>query len=271
MQTAIRVEGWAHQLLNRTPAHLTEYGCELFGSFFNFFVGLSMVTLNFGTGWTEHWIPSPSVRLLINGLVYAGSGSLFAISPLGKLSGAHINPSMSLAMFFRGKMHFRDLVGYVVAQMIGETLGAALLVLVWGKYAANIQNGMTLPASGVPIWIPFLAEMLLTFALVFGVFLFTDHQFLIKWTPLMAWILIAVMVWQEAPLSGTSLNPARSFGPALVSWNWEYHWLYWIAPLSGASLAALLYQWTSDGSSHRSGKLCHASKYRSIFKLEGMR
>ena len=266
METGTRARKSPHQILNGTPAHLTEYLCELFGSCFNFFVGLSMVTLNFGTHFTEHWVPSNSLRLLINGLVYAGSGSLFAISPLGKLSGAHINPSMSLAFYLSGKMHLGDLVGYIISQMIGQTLGAVLLVLFWGKYAASISNGMTLPEAGFPLWLPFLAEVILTFALVFGVFIFASNKALSKWTPLMTWILIATMVWQEAPLSGTSLNPARSFGPALVSWSWEFHWIYWVAPLLGSVLAVLLFRFAAYELRLHTGKLCHAPLYRSIFK-----
>jgi aquaporin Z len=238
------------------------------GSCFNFFVGLSMVTLNFGTHFTEHWIPSSSGRLLINGLVYAGSGSLFAISPLGKLSGAHINPSMSLAFYLKGKMHLLDLLGYILSQLVGQALGAALLVMVWGKYASRIHNGMTLPEGGLPLWMPLTAEIILTFLLVFAVFVFTSNKTLSKWTPLMTWMLIAVMVWQEAPLSGTSLNPARSFGPALMSWFWQDQWIYWVAPLTGAAIAALLFRFGAYEMKLHTGKLCSAPNYRSIFKLD---
>jgi hypothetical protein len=84
--------------------------------------------------------------------------------------------------------------------------------------------------------------------------------------PLMVWILVAVMVWLEAPISGTSLNPARSFGPALVSWSWHYHWLYWVAPPLGASLAVGAFRLLSGGARDvLTGKLFHVSHYRSVF------
>ncbi|HEY2423526.1 MAG TPA: aquaporin, partial [Chthoniobacterales bacterium] len=90
--------------------NLAEYAAEACGTGFNLFVGLSAGIINFSPDFPmAHLIPSPSLRLLVTGLIFAGSGSLFAISPLGKLSGAHINPSVSLAFFVRGKMHGKDL------------------------------------------------------------------------------------------------------------------------------------------------------------------
>ncbi|MGL4621061.1 MAG: aquaporin, partial [Chroococcidiopsis sp.] len=86
--------------------HWQEYTAELLGTAFNVFVGLSAVVFNMGKGSPmEHLIPNHSLRLLLTGLCFAGSGSLVAISPLGKLSGAHINPSVSLAFWIQGKMH----------------------------------------------------------------------------------------------------------------------------------------------------------------------
>ncbi len=82
----------------------------------------------------------------------------------------------------------------------------------------------------------------------------------------MVWILVAVMVWVEAPISGTSLNPARSFGPALVSWSWKYHWLYWVAPPLSALLAVGAFRLLMVGERDvLTGKLFHVSHYRSVF------
>jgi aquaporin Z len=75
--------------------------------------------------------------------MFAGSGSLVAISPLGKLSGAHINPSGSIAFWLQGKMHHHDICGYIISQFLGAIIGAGLLVSVWGKYAVSVNNGMT--------------------------------------------------------------------------------------------------------------------------------
>ena len=122
--------------------HWPEYGAELLGTAFNIFVGLSAVVFDFGKGLPmEHLIPNNSIRLLITGLVFAGSGSLVAISPLGKLSGAHINPCVSLAFWAQGKMHQHDIGGYIIGQFLGAIIGTLLLVAVWGRYAASLDNG----------------------------------------------------------------------------------------------------------------------------------
>jgi aquaporin Z len=248
--------------------HWAEYGAELLGTAFLIFVGLGAVVFNFGKGLPmEHLIPDKSTRLLITGLLFAGSGSLVAISPLGKLSGAHINPAVSLAFWAQGKMHKHDLGGYILGQFLGAILGTVLLVLVWGKYAATVQNGMTLPGANYSIWYVFLAEVLMTFLLVLSIFIFVSNHRLMRWTPLMTWLLVATMVWLEAPISGTSLNPARSIGPALVTWLWKDQWLYCIAPPLGSLLAVVAFRLLLIGKRDiKTCKLFHVPHYRSIFK-----
>ncbi len=248
--------------------HWFEYGAELLGTAFLLFGGVSAIAFDFGTGSPlAHVLPDTSVRLLITGLLFAGSGSLVAISPLGKLSGAHINPAVSLAFWLQGKMHHFDLGGYILGQFLGATLGTLLVVLVWRERAISVGDGRTLPGVGYPLWLVFLAEVSLTFLLVLSIFLFVSNHRLMRWTPLMVWILVAVMVWLEAPISGTSLNPARSFGPALISWFWQDQWLYWIAPPLGALLAVGAFRLLPIGKLDvLTGKLFHVPHYRSIFK-----
>jgi aquaporin Z len=247
--------------------HWFEYGAELLGTAFLVFAGLSAVVFDFGTGSPlAQVLPDTSIRRLITGLLFAGSGALVAISPLGKLSGGHINPVVSLAFWVQGKMHHFDLGGYILGQLLGAIIGSLLVVLVWGGHAASVGYGTTVPGTGYPLWIVFLAEVSLTCLLVFSIFLFVSNHRLMRWTPLMVWILVAVMVWQEAPISGTSLNPARSFGPALVSWSWQNHWLYWVAPPLGAFLAVGAFRFFSGGARDvLTGKLFHVPHYRSVF------
>lgn len=252
----------------RKKLHWPEYGAELLGTAFLIFVGLSAVVFDFGKGLPpSSLIPDISLRRLITGLIFAGSGSLVAISPPGKLSGAHINPSVSLAFWAHGKMQHRDLIGYILAQFIGAILGESLLVLVWGNFARSVNNGMTLPGAGYPLWLVFLAEVALTCLLVLGIFIFVSNHRLMRWTPLMNWLLVATMVWLESPISGTSLNPARSFAPALFSWLWTAQWLYFVAPPLGGLLAVGLFRLFRVGEQDvLTGKLFHEPAYRSLFK-----
>ncbi len=248
--------------------HWPEYGAELLGTALLVLLGLSAVVLNFGSGSpVARLIPDPGWRRLLTGLMFAGSGSLVAISPLGRLSGAHINPAVSLGFWLQGKLHRIDLLGYIGAQFIGGLLGATLLAWMWGSHAASVHDGATLPASGLVIWLPILGEVVCTALLMLSIFFFVSSKRLMHWTPLMTWLLVATMVWVEAPLSGTSLNPARSFGPALVAHIWSWQWIYFLAPVLGALLAVGLYRVFKDARTDMlTAKLFHVTNYRSIFK-----
>jgi aquaporin Z len=249
--------------------HWPEYGSELVGTAFLVFIALSAVTFNFGSGSPLVIVlPNSSVRRLIAGLMLAASGPLMAISPLGKLSGAHINPAVSLAFWLQGKMHQHDLVGYIASQFLGAALGAGLAVLLWRERAASVHNGVTAPGVGYPIWSVFLIEMGCTCLLVLAIFLFVSSHCLMHWTPLMSWLLVALIYWQAAPISGSSLNPARSFGPALVSWFWCDQWVYYLASPIGALLAVVLFRSLSlvGINDVLTAKMFHAPRYRCIFK-----
>jgi len=248
--------------------HWFEYGAELVGTAFLLFAGVSAVVFDFGAGSPlVSVVPNKSVRLLITGLLFAGSSSLVAISPLGKLSGGHINPAVTLAFWAQGKMHPFDLGGYILGQFLGAITGTLLVVLLWRGKAASVGDGATIPGAGYPLWAVFLVEVSLTFLLVLCIFFFVSSSRLMRWTPLMVWILLAMMVWLAAPISGTSLNPARSFGPALVSWSWHEQWLYWVAPPMGALLAVGAFRLLAISERDiLTGKLFHVPHYRSVFK-----
>src|SRR5579859_2347668 len=158
--------------------HWFEYAAELVGTAFLLFAGVSAVVFDFGVGSPLlSAVPDKSVRLLITGLLFAGSSSLVAISPLGKLSGGHINPAVTLAFWAQGKMHHFDLGGYILGQLLGAIMGSLLVVLVWGGgRTASVGYGTTLPGASNPLWMVFLAEAGLTFLLVRSIFVFVSHH-----------------------------------------------------------------------------------------------
>jgi aquaporin Z len=154
----------------------------------------------------------------------------------------------------------------LLGQFLGAIIGTLLVVLLWRGQAANVGDGMRVPGAGYPLWVVFLVEVSLTFLLVLSIFFFVSSHRQMRWTPLMVWMLIAMMVWLAAPISGTSLNPARSFGPALVSRSWHEQWLYRVAPPLGALLAGGAFRLLIISKRDvLTGKLFHVPHYRSVF------
>ncbi len=210
---------------------------ELAGTFLLVSVGVSFVILDFATASpVAAWLPDPGVRRAVTGLLFGATGAAIAVSPLGKESGAHINPVVTLAFLLHGAMRPKPAAAYAAAQCAGGAL-AALPLLAWGSMGASIRYGGTFPGAGFTVWQALLGETATTFALVAGLFLFVGTPRLRRFTPLLFPALYAVMVWLEAPVSGTSTNPARSLGPALAAADPTAFWVYWLGPLLGAVLA----------------------------------
>jgi aquaporin Z len=202
--------------------------------------GLSFVILDFGAGSpVSKWIPDPGLRRLITGFLFGSTGGLIAISPLGKLSGAHLNPVVTFAFWAQGKLQTHMMAGYILVQFAGAAIGS-LPLLLWGQIGSSVDFGATVPGAGYSTWVVLAGEILTTGAMILGLFFFLSHAGLRGFTPLLFPFLYAVMVFLEAPISGTSTNPARSFGPSLVAGVWQGWWIYWLGPLLGTLLALVL-------------------------------
>lgn len=211
---------------------------ELIGTSLLVLVGLSLVILMFGTGSPiVRVVPSEGARRLITGFLFGSTGALIALSPVGRESGAHLNPVVTLGFWLMGKMKSRVAVGYVLAQLTGACLGS-LPLLAWGSMGRSVAFGATRPGEGYSAGIVLLGEVVTTFALIAGLCVFLGFRPLRPFTPAMFPFLYAFMVWSESPISGTSTNPARSLGPALMSGEWQGWWIYWVGPLIG-TLAAI--------------------------------
>ncbi len=248
-------EGW----------HPLEWAAELLGTFALVLGGLSAVCLDFGSGSPiPRLIPSASLRLLLTGLLFAGTGSLVAISPLGRRSGAHLNPCVTLAFWVSGHVSRSDLLGYITAQLAGALLGALALALAWGRVAASLKDGLTQPQPGVGTPQAIAIEALMTAVLVLTLFTFTSFRRLVRLTPLGLWVVIALLVWRGAPYTGCSLNPARSLGPALVAGDLHQLFVYLVGPPLGAVLAAGLFRRLPGGVRPLTAKLFHDPRFRSV-------
>jgi aquaporin Z len=217
---------------SRLPKEWTLWCSELAGTALLVAVGCSIVIIDFGAGSpVARLIPSVGARRLLTGFLFGGTGALIALSPIGRESGAHINPAVTLAFWLLRKVKTRVAFGYVAAQLVGGMLGAAAL-RAWGGMGESVAYAATVPGpSGA--WMATVGEAAATFCLVAGLFLFLGRPRLRRYTPALFPLLYAVLVWVEAPLSGTSTNPARSFGPAMVAGDLTGWWVYWVGPLVG--------------------------------------
>ena len=154
---------------------------------------------------------------------------------MGAVSGAHLNPGVSLAFAVRGDFPWKRVPGYIIVQLLGATLACLFLLAVFG----NVEHlGATLPGPGYKDWQALLMEIALTgvlLSVILGTASAAQNVGALGALGVGGYIALAGL-W-SAPVSGTSMNPARSFGPALVSGDWTAYWVYVVGPLIGAAIA----------------------------------
>lgn len=245
--------------------HWPEWLCEFSGTAILLLGGLSAVCLDFGNhSPVARVVPGHSARLLITGLLFAGSGSLVAVSPLGRRSGAHLNPCVTLAFWRRGHVHLHDLFGYVLAQFAGAFAGTALVDWLWGSQARSVNLGTTQPQQGLAPMTAAGIEALMTAVMVFVILAMVSHPRSARFTPLAVWVVVTVLVWQGAPWTGTSLNPPRSFAPAVLVDDYQSLWVYFVGPVAGALAAVQIFD-LIPGMETLTAKLFHDRRYPSTF------
>jgi aquaporin Z len=212
---------------------------EFLGTALLLLAGLSIVIFMFGSASPmAQLIPSIKLRQIITGFLFGSIGASIALSPIGKVSGAHINPAVTMVFWIFRKIEGRLAVTYILAQLTGAIIGCVPL-LVWGQMGRSVAFGATWPGEGYSMQTVFLGEVVTTFAMISLLVIFIGFKQIRQFTPFMFPFLYAIMVPLEAAISGTSTNPARSLGPSFISGQWEGWWIYWIGPLAGALLASL--------------------------------
>ena len=211
-------------------------------------------------------LPDPFVRRFLMGIAMGGTAVGLIYSRWGKLSGAHFNPAVTLIFFRLGKVAPVDLAGYIAAQFSGGALGGYLAALVLGKYLADphVNFVVTNPGSA-GVFAAFAGEALITALLMTVVLLVSNHA---RWAPFTGWcagICIALFICFEAPLSGMSMNPARTVASALVSRQAPALWIYFVAPPLGMLAAASAYEFIFGTGGIFCAKLQHPAGMRCIF------
>ncbi len=251
----------------RAGPHFEEYASEFAGTAFLLVCVVGIVTLTFGpSSPLLHLLPSLTLRLALIGLVLGLASWAVAVSPLGRLSGAHLNPAMSAGFWLLGKMHPRDFIGYVLSQIAGAVAGTLLGGLLFGASARSVKMGSLHPGPHVSLLETWSAEVAATFVLAFAIFTFVSVPKLARWTPAAATVLLVLLIGGDGNYSGAGMNPARWFGPALAVTFWQAGTAYAIAPVLAALAAAALRCLPPKSFPPQTAKLFHDPRYRSLFR-----
>jgi aquaporin Z len=254
--------------MNALRHHYPEYLIEA-GGLGLFMISASVVTaiLEHPASWVHQAITNPLLRRFMIGIAMGLTAIAIIYSPWGKQSGAHINPVVTLTFFRLGKVKRIDAICYIVAQFVGGLLGLLLAARILGDAIAhpNVRYVVTAPgASGTVI--AFLAEIILSFGMMMMILTVSNTSKLARFTGIFAGILIATYITLEAPLSGMSMNPARTLASAIPAHHWTAIWVYFTAPLLGMLSASEVYVRLRGWSAVRCAKLHHHNNKRCIFR-----
>ena len=211
-------------------------------------------------------ITSPMLRRVLIGLAMGLTATAIIYSPWGKQSGAHLNPSVTLTFLRLGKISPLDAVFYIAAQFVGGVAGVMLAAALLGGAVADkaVRYAATVPGPrGTAI--AFVAELSISFLLMTAVLNSSNSARLARFTGVIAGVLVATFISIEAPFSGMSMNPARTFGSALPARLWDALWIYFTAPPLGMLLASELYMRTRGLGAVVCAKLHHHNDKRCIF------
>jgi aquaporin NIP len=205
---------------------MKKYISEFIGTFSMIFCGTGAMTINEVTGGeVTHVGIAITWGLIVMAMIYA----------FGETSGAHFNPAVTIAFAYAKKFAWKEVPKYILAQVLGGVLASLIL---WFLFPASEFLGATIPT--VDVWRAFVLELLLTFFLMVVIINVSTGS---KEIGVVAGIAIGAVVLLEAmfagPITNASMNPARSFAPAIVSGNLQHLWMYMIAPILGALLAVV--------------------------------
>ena len=210
---------------------------EFLGTFYLCFAGIAAILSN-----------TPAVGGIsgLLGIALAhGLALSIAVNIYGGESGAHFNPAVTAGFLVTGRIRPDRALAYVIAQLAGATTAAGVCRVIFPEAAVNAATlGLPLPAPWASTGVVLLAEFVMTFLLMTSVFgtAVDDRGKAVKIGGFGIGLTVAFDILAGGAVSGASMNPARSFGPALEMMHWEWHWAYWVAPIAGASVAALIYE-----------------------------
>lgn len=207
------------------------------------------------------------LRRVIGGMAMGATAVALILSPMGKRSGAHFNPAVTIAYLTLGKIAWRDAMFYAIAQFAGGVLGVYIAGLIIGppmRHSA-VDWVVTVPAGG-QVAQAFAAEFLISGLLLSTVLAVSNYRPLARFTPFVAGGLVALFIIFESPISGMSMNPARTFGSGFAADEYTALWIYFTAPPLAMVAAAQFYRWICGARAVFCAKLHHDNRQRCIFR-----
>jgi aquaporin Z len=210
---------------------------EFLGTFYLCFAGISAILSN---------TPAVGGMSGLLGIALAhGLALSIAVNVFGGESGAHFNPAVTAGFLVTGRIAAPLAVAYVVAQLLGATTAAGICRVIFPVEAVTAANlGIPLPAPWATTGVVLLAEFVMTYLLMTSIFgtAVDERGRAVKIGGFGIGLTVAFDILAGGAVTGASMNPARSFGPALEMMHWQFHWMYWVAPIAGACAAALVYE-----------------------------
>ena len=259
---------WSTRMIDAFKKHWPEYLMESaeLGLFMFSACAFSVLLFHPSSPITQ-MIHDGVLRRLMMGTAMGSTAIAIIFSPLGQRSGAHFNPSVTWTFFRLGKIDACDAAFYTLFQFTGGIAGVMLASLAFGRFVADrsVNFAATVPGPNGPS-LAFLAEFLISFILMSVVLTVSNTKRLARWTGMFAGALVATYITIESPVSGMSMNPARSLSSAVGARVWMSLWIYFVAPPLGMLLAAEVYRRLNVGPAVACAKLHHHNNRRCIFR-----
>jgi aquaporin Z len=228
---------------------------------------LFVVLLEHPSSPVHRAIPSPMLRRVLMGLAMGTTAVSIIFSPLGKRSGAHFNPAVTLTFWRMKKVAGADAAAYILFQFAGGAAGIAVAALLLGRLVSHpsVNYAATLPGSA-GVAVAFAAEVAISFILMSVILAAMANSRLARFTGIFAGCLVATFITIEAPISGMSMNPARTFASVTGTRVFDSLWIYFLAPPLGMLAAVEARARLGSLKEIRCAKLHHANSQRCIFR-----
>jgi glycerol uptake facilitator protein len=214
----------------------SKYIAEILGTLLIVFIGAGAICAEHSVKMTEgQGVPAWAITVfgvVIVAVVYATS----------YISGSHINPAVTISCWATGRMYAGTAAYYIIAQLSGAVMAAYFLKILFPDAVNTVYLGTCTLGEGVGLWKAVLIECIATFLFVFTIYATAVDR---RTSKLLAGVAIGLVylfgVTVSSTISGGALNPARVFGPAVVSGHYDYHFVWWLGPVSGGIAAGFLY------------------------------